>query len=412
MRVALGSVPKDGGTFTFYRNLRPTLLGQEIELRCVTLGQAQNRLWDDAFADTGCHRLGPDVRSLKAQARLFVDWCADEQIDLVIGINSEGILAAIPHLPSSVSVIARCANGFEEGYQLTMAGGARLARIVALTPRLRDDLVGEYGADPDRVVLIPNGINAEPFELAARRPRGTGALLELVFLGRLEHNQKGVLHLPPIVRALRARGIPFRLRIAGKGKHEPQLRRELAPFVGEGTVAFEGPLSPEAVPRFLGAADIFVFTSHFEGCPNALLEAMMAGAVPICWRLPGITDYLIEHGMTGFLSEVGDTEGFATFVADLSKDRARLDCMRQTTAAMARARFAIEIAGQAYGDLFRSVMSESAPAWTPRAWSDFQPEAVLLPRWKERVPEPIRRGLRPLARTFTRIRHGAPRHSI
>jgi glycosyltransferase involved in cell wall biosynthesis len=403
-------VPKDGGTFTFYRNLRPELLGQDIELRCVTLGQVQNRLWDDDFADVGCYRLAPDKRSLKAQARIFVDWCVEERIDIVIGINSEGILAAIPHLPGRITAVARCANGFEHGYQLTMAGGPRVARIVALTPRLRDDLVRDYCADPDRVVLIPNGIKAEPFELAARRPRGTGAVLELAFLGRLEHNQKGVLHLPAIVRSLRRRGIPFRLRIAGKGKHESQLRRALAQHVGEGTVTFEGPLPPEAVPGFLGAADIFVFTSHFEGCPNALLEAMMAGAVPVCWRLEGITDYLVEHGTTGFLSELGDTEGFAALIAELGESQARLDSMRQTTATVARARFASEIAGKAYGDLFRSVMSELAPTWTPRPWSDFRPETVLLPRWKERVPERIRRGLRPLAHGFRLVRHWSPRH--
>ena len=85
----------------------------------------------------------------------------------------------------------------------------------------------------------------------------------------------------------------------------------MAGEVDAGRVEFVGPIGPADVPGFLAETDVFAFTSHFEGCPNALLEAMMAGAVPVSWRLPGITDFLIDHGRTGFLCDVGDTGRFA-----------------------------------------------------------------------------------------------------
>ena len=44
IRVAFGSVPKDSGTFTFYRNMRPALLAQGIDLRCVAAGRDQASL--------------------------------------------------------------------------------------------------------------------------------------------------------------------------------------------------------------------------------------------------------------------------------------------------------------------------------------------------------------------------------
>jgi len=51
--VALGSVPKDGGTFTFYRNLRPALFGHGIDMSCVTMGWQEAQLWEDGYADDG-----------------------------------------------------------------------------------------------------------------------------------------------------------------------------------------------------------------------------------------------------------------------------------------------------------------------------------------------------------------------
>ena len=396
LKLAFGSVPKDSGTFTFYRNIRTALAARGIEMFCVTLGKPQARLWEDAYADEGCVRLAPSSFDMKRQAQVFSSWTEANDIDCVMGINSEGILASIPHLPRQVRVLARCANAFDHGYRVTMSGGDRLARIVALTPRLRNDLVKDYGADPDKVVLIPNGIAASPFEAAAQSERGTGTRLELGFLGRLEHNQKGVMHLPGIVEALEARGVPFRLRIAGKGVDRARLEDAMASSVAKGQVEFLGALTPHQIPAFLGETDIYLFTSHFEGCPNALLEAMMAGCVPVSALIDGITDFLIDDGRTGFVRPHGDSSGFAEVVAGFNSDRDKLAAMSRRVAAEARARYTDEVAADAYAKLIRDVMAEPAPQTEPRAWRNFVPEPNFPGYWRHRIPAPAKAVLRAL----------------
>lgn len=386
IKVAFGSVPKDSGTFTFYRNLRPALAARGISLYCVTVGKPQARLWDEAYRDVGCVQLARNSFSMKQQAQGFTKWCTDTNIDCVMAINSEGILSAIPHLPDQIRVLSRCANAFDHGYRITMSGRDRLARIVALTPRLRDDLVSDYGADPAKVVLIPNGINATKFAAAAQAVRGKGARLELGFLGRLEHNQKGVMYLPGIVDALHARDVPFRLRIAGKGVDRARLEAAMAPHVVEGRVVFMGALPPDDIPSFLGATDVYLFTSHFEGCPNALLEAMMAGCVPVCGLIDGITDFLVETGRTGFIETLGDADGFAATVAALHGDRAQLAALSQAVAAEARTRYTDEVAADAYAALIREVMAEPLPATTTRSWSAFTPDPNFPGYWRHRIP--------------------------
>lgn len=407
IRVAFGSVPKDGGTFTFYRNMRPVLQSHGVDLRCVTVGADQSSLWEDAFADEGCVLLAAHSNDLQEQARIFSDWCDDQNIDIVFGVNSAAILLSIPHLSEKIRVLARCANGFDEGYRLTMMGQERLARIIALVPRLQHDLIESYGADPDRTVLIPNGTLPERFAAAAERANKNSGPIELGFLGRLEHNQKGVLHLPPVLDRLDAAGVDYRLTIAGKGKHEPELRRMLNPQLQDGRVRFVGTLNPNQIPDFLAGIDLFLFPSHFEGCPNALLEAMMSGTVPVAWQLPGITDFLLVHGQTGILVPTGDVDCFADAIIDLSRNREKLAQISCKGAANAKAKFSVDVCKTAYISLFNQVMSEPPPAWTPRPWDQFQINPMFRQTSLARlIPASQRRALRSMAERVLGTRHG------
>lgn len=394
IKVAFGSVPKDGGTFTFYRNIRSALAMRGISLYCVTVGAPQTRLWEKAYVDDGCVQLAPTSFSMKTQAQVFTNWCVENEIDCVMAINSEGILSALPHLPEHIRVLSRCANGFDHGYRITMSGRERLARIIALTPRLRDDLVVRYAADPTKVVLIPNGIESAKFDAAAQMQRGTGKRLELGFLGRLEHNQKGVMYLPAIADALVAQGIPFRLRIAGKGVDRVRMEEAMASHLSAGRVQFMGALTPQEIPQFLGETDVYLFTSHFEGCPNALLEAMIAGCVPVCGLIEGITDFLVDEGRTGFIAKLGDAEGFASAIAALHADRAKLSAMSASVATEARARFTNEIAADAYAALIRDVMVEPAPEHPARPWHAFRPDPNFPRYWRSRIPPGLKNFLR------------------
>lgn len=381
-------------------------------MRCAAVGRRQAELTDAAFIDEGCVQLAPHSDNLKLQARTFADWCEDEKIDIVFGVNSPAILSALAHLPAKIRALARCANGFDEGYRLTLIGRERLARIVALVPRLRDDLVNDYGADPSRIVLIPNGTSPERFAQAASKTRGAGDRLELGFLGRLEHNQKGVLHLPDVLRDLDRKRVSYRLTIAGRGRDESQLRNALRQHLDRGHVRFAGSLSPAQIADFLAEIDVFLFPSHFEGCPNALLEAMTAGATPVAWRLPGITDFLIDDGKTGLLAETGDTAWFANHIADLAEDHDRLAAMSRATSEAARARFSRDTCANAYAELFSKVMAEPPPQWEPAPWTQFKVNPMFRRRLLSRIlPAPQRQALRSFAETLRGRKATTPAHA-
>lgn len=388
---AFGSVPKDGGTFTFYRNMRPVLLAHGIDMRCVTVGIDEVSLCEQSFLDDGCIVLAPSEKRVKKQAQVFVDWCTANDVNLVMAVNSEAILSALPHLPQEIRVISRCATVFDHGYKIAMSCYERLYKIVALSPRQTNDLVNVYGADKTKIMMIPNGTSPERFAASSQCQRGGNPEICLAYLGRI-HKEKGALFLPKILKRLNEDGVQFKLLVAGKGVHQTALKRELSKLTNHGSVEFVGTLAPSEIADFFSKVDIYLFPSLYEGSPNALLEAMMAGCVPAAWRLPGIIDFLVEDGVTGVLEETGDCDGLADRISGLYKDRVLLQRLSDETIATAQKRFSLKRVEKDYIELIQTVMNEPQIPWQPVPWKKFQVDAAFYaPLWRKLIPNSVKK---------------------
>lgn len=363
---------------------------------CIAVGKEQAELWEKSYADKNTVLLAANTYNVKKQSKTFVRWCETMNIDIVMGINSEAILSSIPHLPKHIRVVSRCANAFDHGYRITMSGRERLQAIFAITPRLQDDLAEKYDANPTLMHLIPNGIDPLPFEKASQNERGLEDILQLGFLGRLEHNQKGVMHLPKLVENLSLQEIPFHLSIAGKGADREKLEKALEPWIKQGQISFLGALNREQVPDFLAKTDVYIFPSHFEGCPNALLEAMMAGCVAMSWTIKGITDYVLKEGETGFLHAVGDCEHMAANIKKLNEDRVLLRKISKLAAEDARSRFTPELTAAAYAKVFNEVMNQPILEIKPLAWNKFKPDVNFKQKGDHWLPRGLKKKIKNL----------------
>jgi glycosyltransferase involved in cell wall biosynthesis len=134
--------------------------------------------------------------------------------------------------------------------------------------------------------------------------------------------------------------------------------------------------------------------SRVEGCPNALLEAMAAGAVPVPSRIRGGTDFVVEDGVSGLLRPIGAADQFAAGVAELAKDREKLARMSMAARDRVEARFSLERMGRDYDRLFRDVLAERPPDAPPRPWSEFRLEPAFRRGWRRWVPRAVKDALR------------------
>ena len=60
----------------------------------------------------------------------------------------------------------------------------------------------------------------------------------------------------------------------------------------------------------VGAADVFLFGSHFEGFPNVLIEAGACGTPVVAFDCQGGINEIVEDGVNGYVVANDDFDGF------------------------------------------------------------------------------------------------------
>jgi glycosyltransferase involved in cell wall biosynthesis len=169
--------------------------------------------------------------------------------------------------------------------------------------------------------LLPNGVDARRFTPAGAAERAalctrlglTADQPVALFVGRLER-YKGLDTLLAAWADLMQRGCSSRLLIVGSGDVAAWTREAQAHGV-ERWVTYLGGRAD--VVDLYRAADIFVFPSRGEGCPNAVLEAMASGLPVVATDVAGNREVLGEDGNAGWLVPAEDPAALAEAVATL-----------------------------------------------------------------------------------------------
>ena len=171
--------------------------------------------------------------------------------------------------------------------------------------------------------------------------RGSGGPEIVVGVGRLA-TQKGFGTLIEAAARWQRRPVVPLVLIAGDGPLDAELRRQ-ARAAGV-AIRFLGPRHD--VPALLGAADVVVVPSTWEGQPLIVQEALRAGRPLVATRVGGIADLTGDHGAV--LVPPGDPVALATAVTRILDDpqaaarlaaaaRARAACLPTETAAVDQA---------------------------------------------------------------------------
>lgn len=179
----------------------------------------------------------------------------------------------------------------------------RADAVTANSSATRDAAIG-LAPDIRNLQTVPMGVSMprEPdmgavAALRARYRRGRGPLL--IFVGRVVL-EKGVEDLIDAVRQLMPRLPDITALIVGDGQDRSMIEaRAGAMGVGD-RVTFAGWMSPEALPDYLAAGDMFVGPSWIEAQGLIFAEAMLAGTPVIASDVGGVRD-TVRDNETGIL---------------------------------------------------------------------------------------------------------------
>jgi glycogen(starch) synthase len=197
--------------------------------------------------------------------------------------------------------------------------------VITCSGTMRDETSRLFELDPAHVQVVPNGIDADRWEVTAAartaaraRYAGDGPLL--MFTGRLVH-EKGVQTLLDAVRPLRDRHPGLRLAIAGTGPHEDALRARARKARIARSVEWLGFVEQDDLPGLCAAADVAIVPSLYEPFGIVALEAAAAGLPLVVAETGGLSDLVTDRVATGSFPP-GDVAALVHAVDSVLVDRA------------------------------------------------------------------------------------------
>jgi glycosyltransferase involved in cell wall biosynthesis len=199
----------------------------------------------------------------------------------------------------------------------------RAHALIAVTDRVRRDILARGIGRPDRVTVVPLGLDLDAMAAAParrgelRRELGVSDATPLVgIVARLVPIKAHETFLEAARAIAPARPDAIFL-IVGDGERRQALEAQVQELGLRARVRFLGWRAD--LDRLYADLDVVVLTSKNEGSPVALIEAMAAGRPVVSTRAGGVED-VVTDGETGLLVSVGDAAGVARAVLHLLDD--------------------------------------------------------------------------------------------
>ncbi|MFM1820444.1 MAG: hypothetical protein RLZZ402_803 [Bacteroidota bacterium] len=198
--------------------------------------------------------------------------------------------------------------------------------VTAVSESLKNDTYDEFEI-LSHIEVIPNFIDLQRFQKRPHEhfkkslcPNGEKLLMHT-------SNFRKVKRIEDIVRvfALVRKKIPAKLVLIGDGPERSGIEVLCRELEVQNDVRFLGKM--DGIEEALSLADLFLLTSEKESFGLAALEAMACEVPVISSNAGGIPEVNI-HGVTGYVSNVGDVEDMAANAIKMLSDPILLDQMK------------------------------------------------------------------------------------
>jgi len=213
-------------------------------------------------------------------------------------------------------------------------------RVIAVSHKMREDILAHFDADPARVVVIHNGIDPDLF----KRTTARDALDRLgvrppyvLFVGRIT-DQKGIFHLLEASRRLPA-GV--QVVVCASAPDTPEIEERLRRTVATmPNVLWINEMVPvPVVTQLYSHAAVFACPSVYEPFGLINLEAMACETAVVASAVGGIVE-VVEDGRTGLLVEPARPEVLADALNRVLADPGLARAMGQAGRRRVEAHFA------------------------------------------------------------------------
>jgi glycosyltransferase involved in cell wall biosynthesis len=270
---------------------------------------------------------------------------------LVVSLHGSDIYVAERLMPARVAAKA----AFRKAAFVTACSQDLASRAIAL------------GADPERMTVIPYGVDATRFQPdasvrnALRVQLGVPDGSPLVAAAGRLVRKKGFEYLIDAV----AQTPGIILAIAGDGTLGPELRARAAANGVAERIRFMGNRPQDAVAGLFAAADVVVApsvrdaTGNVDGLPNVVMEALASGT-PLITTTAGGIGSVVEHDATALIVPENDATAIATGISRMVSDQSLRQRIGTAARSLAQSRFGWDQTAAAFESVYRQVVHADA----------------------------------------------------
>lgn len=200
--------------------------------------------------------------------------------------------------------------------------------LVCITEALKELVVEAAGISPDKVIVVPNGVDTDLFDPNRHAPKRQFQGPTVGFVGNL-YPRQGVGLLIDALHDLPREGLDWSLTVVGYGPMRDEWETQAREFGLGDRVKFVGQVPWHEVPQYIAGFDL-CYTGQTQlpvgkmyHSPLKLYE-YMAMAKPVVASAFEDACRAIEDGQTGFLFEPGNVESLKQALLRADRQRERL----------------------------------------------------------------------------------------
>jgi len=325
----------------------------EIFVSCFVYARRLRDVWYRIFSE-GAEPWGVRIRAI---AHTFLGVCWAQQL------RSRAVDHIHVHHGYYASWIAMTtARILGVPYSLTLHGSDLLVNAVYLDTKLQNCAFCLTISEFNRQFILAHFPSISSHDIIVQRigvpvPSTTthrdshASPFTVLSVGRL-HPVKNQSFLIQACFFLKEYGMPIRCLIAGDGPERTRLQQLIDELGLQQTVELLGHVPQEELGRYYDEADLVTLTSHSEGIPLTLMEAMARGRLVLAPSITGIPE-LVKHNETGFLYKPGAMEEFVWRIHQIHDNFAAYHSMRRAAHEHVRRHFHLDLNLRTLSNLFQ-----------------------------------------------------------
>ena len=213
-------------------------------------------------------------------------------------------------------------NAFMRYRTRRSVGGA--SRVLAVSSSLRRTMLAQLALPPDRIDVLPNGVDPSVFCPGANPPR-TGEVVRVLWVGHYVEVKRVDYLVRAFARALRSRP-RLRLTLLGDGPERGKIAALVADLGLTAQVAFLPATNRAGVASAMRAHDFVAVSSATETFSLVTLEALACGVPVLSTACGGPQDLITQPWLGSIVSNDLDglTSGLVAMADRASGDAAKL----------------------------------------------------------------------------------------